>query len=463
MKKSFYLAGCLLLAGVMCWSCSDDDGSGNGNGNGDAVFDKGTQTEQVVYADEEGIKSEGIKFTTKGPWKAEVEEVTARAGEAEGKTVDWLTLSQYSGDKAGAYTLTLTLKQNYTGKSRKAVIRIICGKTVITITVEQKAENNDGVKLKRVKSVNYVVEYGPGCTELGHSYDDDVNYTYSYDEQGRVAKVVQSYKDEASTYLFDYHIVDEITVIEKNDNFDPDISDDYRYEHLLTLNKEGNVENVKSTGGSGYVETFKAAYTEDGRLAKIDEESWYGKYSYANGLLTKIKQGYAMYPDSCEFDVVKTYPNRYPATRANINFNAFILKPGNEDMASILFQIGLLGKGSDCLMEYLPEEKHEEGVVTDKVFNEPGKVYKYEEKEIKYPETKNGYTVKYELDGDKYVTKFLYTEPYEVYNNSYEIHVGHELIEPNNPKWGYKYEIKNEKWTKLGDEKNTFTYTVTYE
>ena len=28
---------------------------------------------------------------------------------------------------------------------------------------------------------------------------------------------------------------------------------------------------------------------------------------------------------------------------------------------------------------------------------------------------------------------------------------------------GYQYEVKNEKWTKLRDEKNTYTYTVTYE
>ena len=71
--------------------------------------------------------------------------------------------------------------------------------------------------------------------------------------------------------------------------------------------------------------------------------------------------------------------------------------------------------------------------------------------------------MKYELDGDKYVTKFSYVEPYEVYEYYYEIHVGHELKDPNYPDMGYKFEIKNEKWTKLSDEKNTFSYTVTYE
>ena len=71
--------------------------------------------------------------------------------------------------------------------------------------------------------------------------------------------------------------------------------------------------------------------------------------------------------------------------------------------------------------------------------------------------------MKYEFDGDKYVTRFSYAEPYEVFEHYYEIHVGHELRDPYSPEQGYKYEIKNEKWTKLSDERNTFTWTVTYE
>ena len=90
-------------------------------------------------------------------------------------------------------------------------------------------------------------------------------------------------------------------------------------------------------------------------------------------------------------------------------------------------------------------------------------MYKKTEKRIKYPEGEIALPVKYEFDGDKYVTKFSYEDPYELYEHYYEIHVGYELVKPNNPDMGYQYEVKNEKWTKLRDEKNTYTYTVTYE
>jgi len=138
MKKIFYYVSALLLAGALSWSCSDDDNDGGdgGNGKGGIVLDKGTQTEQVVYANDKSGKNEGIKFTAQGPWKAEVKEVSTKAYAEAAPTVDWLALSQYSGDKAGDYTITLTLKQNFTGKTRKAEIRIICGDTVITITIE---------------------------------------------------------------------------------------------------------------------------------------------------------------------------------------------------------------------------------------------------------------------------------------------------------------------------------------
>ena len=41
--------------------------------------------------------------------------------------------------------------------------------------------------------------------------------------------------------------------------------------------------------------------------------------------------------------------------------------------------------------------------------------------------------------------------------------MGSELNDPEWPEGGYKYEIKNEKWKKLSDEKGTYTYTVVYE
>lgn len=65
------------------------------------ILADGTSTEQTIYADE--TNNEDIKFTATTSWTATVEDATtSRAGSSN---VDWLTLSQYSGE-AGEYTLT---------------------------------------------------------------------------------------------------------------------------------------------------------------------------------------------------------------------------------------------------------------------------------------------------------------------------------------------------------------------
>ena len=428
------------------------------------ILDKETATEQTVYADQTST-DKGISFHADADWFATVKEVATKA--ADNTPVDWITLSQYEGG-AGDFTLTLTIKENHTQADRRAEITIVCGTTVIKIMIEQKATNENGVTLKRVKSVDYIEALGEQYAKQEHYKKDNFKFSYSYDEEGRVAKVVQSYEDEASTYLFDYHIVGEITVTEKLDNFDSSLPDDYQCEYLLTLDKQGNVVSLKSD--DEYEGNINAAYTSDDRLAKLSSEgsydSWYQKYSYTHGLLAKIETKYDMISDAdiLEFNVEQMYPKHYPADAANIDFNAFILEPGDDDMAQILYQIGLLGKGSDCLMESVPDDEYELSISEHTTrFTEPDKVIKHSSKEIKYPKNKNGFPVKYEIDGDKYVTSFSYVEPYEVYEYSYEIHVGHVLVDPNNPEMGYVYQIRNKDWTKLRDEKNTYTYTVTYE
>ena len=485
MKKIIYLAGCLLLAGTLCGSCSDDggdddgNGNGNGSGNGGIVLDKGTQTEQVVYANDKGGKDEGIKFTTQGPWKAEVEEVTTKADQAVAKTVDWLALSQYSGDKAGDYTIALTLKQNFTGKTRKAEIRIICGNTVITITVEQKAEKEDGVKLKRVKSVDFKETYGAGYAEYAGGSGAKATYTYSYDEQGRVAKVVEKWdvsatQGETDTYMFDYHIVGEITVNHHDESWYTDGGgQQHKYEsdekYVLTLNGQGNVVNIKEDNDYDETDT-KVGYTEDGRLGKLSEETdkdgyrWYEKYFYTDGLLTKAE--FFEFGDSTdvqEFKVDELYPNRYPATGTNIDFNAFLFEIGADDIEPVLYQIGLLGKGSDCLMEIGGYSDQSEWAEEVPIFNNPNEVIPRVKKYVKWPEGETALPVKYEFDGDKNVTKFSYEDPYELWERSYEIHVGNEYIEPEDPNRGYKYTVKEIYNKKLRNEKNLCTYTVVYE
>ena len=203
MKKIFYYVSALLLAGALSWSCSDDDNDGGdgGNGKGGIVLDKGTQTEQVVYANDKSGKNEGIKFTAQGPWKAEVKEVSTKADAEAAPTVDWLALSQYSGDKAGDYTITLTLKQNFTGKTRKAEICIICGDTVITITIEQKAEKSEVSDIYpneepyELWEHYYEVHVG---NELMYPGNPDRGYKYEIKNERKPVKL----RSEKNTYTY---------------------------------------------------------------------------------------------------------------------------------------------------------------------------------------------------------------------------------------------------------------------
>lgn len=483
MKKIFYYVSALLLAGALSWSCSDDDNDGGdgGNGKGGIVLNKGTQTEQVVYANDKSGKNEGIKFTAQGPWKAEVKEVSTKAYAEAAPTVDWLALSQYSGDKAGDYTITLTLKQNFTGKTRKAEIRIICGDTVITITIEQKAEKEDGKKLRRVESVTYRKTYGDGYKEVNDDDDFEQTYTYSYDEQGRVARVVvkadaSATERETDTYQFDYHIVGEITVDHHREYYYVDGSgqkheDSSDEKYFLTLNEQGNVVRIKESDDYDEGDT-QIGYTADGRLAKLWEEndkdgySWYTKLYYTDGLLTKGEFWERYSSDSTEiqeFDANVLYPHRYPSNGTNIDFNAFIFAIGADNVEEILYQIGLFGKGSDCLMEIGIWDEYDELNEMVPIYREPNKVHKYTKKYIKWPEEERILPMEYEFDGDKFVTKFWYEEPYELWERSYEVHVGNELENPLHPEMGYKYDTKYSEPVKLRSEKNTYTYTVVYE
>lgn len=202
----------LVLSFIMCGvlaACGD----GDGNEPKEIVLKDGSQASQTIYANETKGKDEGIRFSTTGPWTAEVTEVTTRAA---GSEVDWLKLNQYSGDKAGDYTLTLTLKENLTGADRKAVIRISCNGTTITISVEQKAKKEDGTipefqSGKLLSKFQYKIEYDI-YGGYGNERDGGIGI-FIYDDRNRVVKLdyKKEYPDEASsTFTYSDHTITEI-------------------------------------------------------------------------------------------------------------------------------------------------------------------------------------------------------------------------------------------------------------
>ena len=101
-KLSFLLSVVCLWGVILVSGCSEKDETPT-----NLTLKEGTQTTQVVYADEVTNQG-GISFTALSDWTATVTEVaTEAATKAASGKVEWLELSAYSGGP-GEYTLTLT-------------------------------------------------------------------------------------------------------------------------------------------------------------------------------------------------------------------------------------------------------------------------------------------------------------------------------------------------------------------
>ena len=474
MKKVYAYVSALCLSLCLLSACSSDDEKDDIIlGKNEVVLDKGISTNQTVFADET-VKNEGIKFTTVGPWKAEVRAVATRA---EGSQVDWLTLSQYEGDKAGEYTLTITLKQNFTGQNRKAEIRIVCGDTLITIIVEQKADKQDGEKLLRIQSIRMQEVCGAAYQEVyGDGNDNDVMY-FTYDNQGRVAKVVQDYSDDdymdKETYTFHYTSPQEVEVIMQGYD-SPGSNWSYRYQ--LFMNEYGCPTRIyeiyEGNSSSGDKEVFNLTYTADHRLQKISVQEeggagyWESNFRYQDGLLVswqECEDGEEVETWEIPTDIL--YPHRYPVTTVNLDLNG-LFDLADDDFMNLFSMVGLTGKMSDCLMEAVPMDDYAEAdsPIDRTPYMEPNKVIKKAYKRIKFKELPyDVLPLVYTFDANQVLRKFTGERWYEYGEESYEIHVGDQLISEGKPDLGYHFEIKNRKWTKQGDEKNVITVSLEYE
>ncbi len=259
-----------LLLGLV--ACSDDEGGTS------IVLTNGTQTSQTIYADETTDNAGGIHFTAAADWTATVTPVTTKA--EGGSSVDWLTLSAYSGGP-GEYTLTLTLKENTTGQDRKAQIEIRCGSDVITITVEQKGTTEGGETPeepvtpagKRLSRMEY--------THVASEYPDSYNkyiMTFEYDAEGRLSVLHQiSYDGDEQAYY-----ADDVCTFTYTDGQMKMVYEEYGYSddpntYIAKLNEAGDVSlfyeepDEYSTTTTAWM--FK--YDENGYLQQILEDYMY--------------------------------------------------------------------------------------------------------------------------------------------------------------------------------------------
>ncbi|GHT76482.1 hypothetical protein FACS189413_02360 [Bacteroidia bacterium] len=105
---------------------------------------------QNVFADDTQGKS-AVTFTTTGAWTSKITDKPTNVGSLRATTLratadapTWLSITPESGDKAGSYTIAITLVSNTTGADRTAVITVSCEGTDITITITQKGTKEDG-------------------------------------------------------------------------------------------------------------------------------------------------------------------------------------------------------------------------------------------------------------------------------------------------------------------------------
>ena len=129
MKKILFL----LLAAISLTACDKgDDAPKTITG-----YDHGLLN-QTCYADQTNGAGD-FTFTAAENWTTQITDVTRTASDI------WITLDPSHGG-AGTVKMKITLAPNLTGKDRKATIKIVCGDTTITITIEQKGTTQSGDK-----------------------------------------------------------------------------------------------------------------------------------------------------------------------------------------------------------------------------------------------------------------------------------------------------------------------------
>ena len=105
----------------------------------------GRQLEQTVFADKTSGAST-VNINTTGAWTSTIAEKAQTKENAPSPAPAWISISPDRGDKAGNYPIAITLKPNYTGADRTAIVTISCLGATVTVTVTQRATKDDGTK-----------------------------------------------------------------------------------------------------------------------------------------------------------------------------------------------------------------------------------------------------------------------------------------------------------------------------
>lgn len=347
-------------------ACSDDNG---GDGGKDIQLAPGTPKDYTIFADEtSAAPSEGISFTTTGPWRATVAET--RADVSGGSS--WVTVSPDHGDAADDYTITITLGVNTTGKDRRATVTIECGGTKITITVEQKGTTEEGeipddgdepaVPVRQL--ISEMKGYSKKYPDTSYS-----NIKLTYDDQNRITKWEEESSDEGfrNTRTITFEYGEDIVHITSAASYDdPDDPNTY----TAYLNKNGFVARTEGPGR----DATNYEYDSENRLIRMVQNREWQEYVWEDGNLTEIRYG----NDDGETDVTRyTY---YGELENRENFDIFY------DRTSWDEELAIAGVTGMPCRNLLHEERGESQ-------------WAY----------KDDFDMIYEVDGNGYITKAVQT------------------------------------------------------
>lgn len=132
----------MLLSAITFMAC---DKESDDNTPKSIIVPDQQQLSQTVYADNNAGKS-GVTFTTTGAWSSEIKE--SASAKSTRAAADWISISPSSGDKAGDYTINISLETNYTGEKRTATISLKSSGEMVNIVVTQEAVTAAGDKPK---------------------------------------------------------------------------------------------------------------------------------------------------------------------------------------------------------------------------------------------------------------------------------------------------------------------------
>ena len=304
--------------------------------------------------------------------------------------------------------------------------------------------------------------------------EEEVTYTFEYDDHDRVSSytidIHPSNDQESSSQLvssIDYSAPDRLRIEDR-------WSDVGTQTYDVLLNDKGYIRQGKSHPYS-YDDkideffTYEIEYNDEDRISRVAYSNTWNTYTYKDGVLSGGAYSDGAQPD--EISGFEQYFNQTPNDKLNLDINMLFL-PGmllegasEGEVPGRLGRLALLrlaGRGMDRYTTILGGwSENGENAVDVSGYPEPNvtvhKSYEY----YTYAEDTDK-RLEYVFNDDGTVASVTSRATVVKIKHEYDIVVGNELVKPEFPEMGYKYEIKNGKDTELDRGTNSVVYTFIY-